>query len=68
MAKKPSVELCDHRDVSGPLFPGHRLGGMTIGRCRNPVLPGFVVCREHVSKDALLLRIQYLEKHHHAKV
>ena len=33
-----------------------------MGRCPNKVVPGFVVCHEHVDKEALLLMIQQLTK------
>jgi len=56
------AEQCNHIFRSGPLFEGHVLGGASLGRCPNKVLPGFVVCHEHVNKDALILMIQQLTK------
>jgi hypothetical protein len=59
---KVAVEQCDHIFRSGPLFQGHILGGASLGRCPNKVLPGFVVCHEHVNKEALIMMIQQLTK------
>ena len=53
---------CTHIERSGPLFPGHRFGGASLGRCQHTKLPSFVYCFEHVTKDALALRIRWLER------
>jgi len=55
-------DQCDHIYRSGPLFKGHVLGGASLGRCENKVLPGFVVCHEHVNKEALIMMIRQLTK------
>jgi len=55
-------DQCDHVYHSGPLFDGHILGGASLGRCENRVLPGFVVCQEHVNREALILMVQQLTK------
>jgi hypothetical protein len=43
---------------------GHGIivGGASLGRCQNKCLPGFVVCHEHVTKDALILTVEQLQK------
>lgn len=52
---------CDHVKRSGPLFQGHVFGGASLGQCEEKALPGFVVCFEHVNKEALWMRVQQLE-------
>jgi hypothetical protein len=51
------TEKCHHRYSSGPLFRGHLLGGVSLGRCKNDAMEGFTVCHEHVTLDALLSMI-----------
>lgn len=52
---------CDHVYRSGPLFAGHRLGGASLGRCENEAMEGFVVCFEHVNKEALAMMVRQLQ-------
>jgi hypothetical protein len=33
-----------------------------MGQCPNEALPGFVVCHEHVNKEALILMIRQLTR------
>ena len=55
-------DQCNYIHRSGPLFEGHVLGGASLGQCPNKVLPGFVVCHEHVNKEALIMMIHSLVK------
>ena len=50
---------CDHIFRSGPLFEGHRFGGVSMGQCPKEALEGFVVCSDHVNKEALWMMVQH---------
>lgn len=58
MTIKLSKDQCSFVYRSGSFFPGHILGGVSLGQCENKCVPGFVVCHEHVNKEALLLMLQ----------
>ena len=49
---------CNHKYRSGPLFEGHKIGGAYLGKCENDALEDFVVCFDHVNKEALWVMIQ----------
>lgn len=50
---------CNEVYRSGPLFEGHKFGGASLGHCPKEALEGFVVCFDHVNKEALWMMIQY---------
>lgn len=52
--------LCRHVQRSGSVVEGHRLGGVSMGRCRGQAVPGLVVCAEHATRDALVMLIDDL--------
>ena len=41
------------------LHPSVRIGGFSLGECGKDVLEGFVVCFEHVNKEALWMMVQH---------
>lgn len=57
---------CDHvYRVS--VHPSVKIGGVSVGQCEKDVLPGFVVCFEHVNKEALWMMLQS-ERHEIAQL
>ena len=50
---------CNETYRSGPLFEGHKAGGVYLGKCPKEALEGFVVCFEHVNKEALWMMVQH---------
>jgi len=54
-------QVCSHiHRVS--VHPSVVIGGASLGGCDKPALPGFTVCAEHVTKEALILKLQQTEE------
>jgi hypothetical protein len=41
------------------VHPSIKIGGVSVGQCPKVVLEGFVVCFEHVNKEALWMMVQH---------
>jgi len=55
--REQKMEKCSHiYRVS--THPSIKVGGSSIGQCTNECLPGFTVCFEHVTKDALSMMLK----------
>jgi len=53
-------KMCSHiHRVS--VHPSVVIGGASLGECDRPALRGLTVCFDHVTKDALLLKLQQTE-------
>ena len=55
-------ERCSHIP-RGRVHPSVKIGGVSMGRCKNKALPGMDVCYIHANRDGMALAIRmYADK------
>ena len=57
------MSQCQYTHRSGQLHSSIKIGGASLGQCKNEVCDeAFIFCHEHINKDALLILISMMRK------
>uniref|UniRef100_A0A6M3XS26 Uncharacterized protein n=2 Tax=viral metagenome TaxID=1070528 RepID=A0A6M3XS26_9ZZZZ len=49
---------CTHVDRVS-VHPSIKIGGASLGQCKNEALPEFTVCHEHACREALVYQVRH---------